>query len=212
MSRTQTPDSTSDADWVTVGPVVLLQVQRQALTGGEPNIYRPEPLLEVERLVVDAHGVSTEVDGAVVLDVHHASHPDGGRFTPDRALSIGFTAHYDAMETRFGDAPLGIAGENVIVRSDRVITQADVAGGLRITHADGTVSVLDRAKVAAPCAMFTRYLRGSPDATVEEIADDRAFLHRGIRGFVLRVDHRGDGITIEPGASVAIRLASDAAD
>ncbi len=195
------------APWRPVGEIVLLQIQRRALTGGRPNVYRPEPLLEVDALAIEPGGVSAEVDGRIELDVHHREHPDGAGFTPDRALSIGFTAHYAAMAERFGSAPIGIAGENVIVASGQVLTQPELAGGIRVEHADGTVTELDRAKVAAPCPMFTRHLRGTPDATIEEIAEDRAFLHRGMRGFVLRLDHRADRVVVRAGDRVSVRAA-----
>ncbi len=193
--------------WTPVGEIVVTQIQRDRLTGGEPNVYRPDPLLPVEQLAVTSAGVLGALDGGWMLDVHHDDHPGGHRFTPDRALSFGFTSHYDAMADRFGAAPPGIAGENVIVSAERIVTQADLAGGIRVSTSGGDV-VFDGPKVAAPCAMFTRYLRGTPDAGFEEIADDRAFLHGGIRGFVMRLDRReGPAVVLRTGDPVAIRPA-----
>jgi hypothetical protein len=118
------------------------------------------------------------------MDAHHAAHPNsraGGR----RALSIGFSGHYDQIAERFGSAPLGCAGENLIVATDRRITVSDLEGVIVVRTADGEV-LLGSARVAAPCREFTSFMLGRPDvAPRDEIAADLAFLDDGMRGYIL---------------------------
>ncbi|MFV1971345.1 MAG: hypothetical protein ACC683_10130, partial [Acidimicrobiia bacterium] len=99
-----------------VGEIVRLQIQRVPVkVRGEG--YLPDKILPVARASVDAWGMLGWHDGAWVVDAHNKAHPSqrgGGR----RPLSIGFTGHYSAMAERFGEAPLGIAGENIIVEGD----------------------------------------------------------------------------------------------
>src|SRR3989304_6150768 len=96
-----------------IGAIVRLQVQRDPLK--ERGVgYDPTGILAVEEAAIGPLGIVGRHEGTWVLDTHHAAHPRsqaGGR----RALSIGFTGHYDRMAKRFGVAPLGCAGENLIV-------------------------------------------------------------------------------------------------
>jgi len=100
---------------------------------------------------------------------------------------MGFSEHYDRMAERFGSAPLGCAGENIIVGSDRRIDLEDLVGTVVIRGEFGGAR-LTGASVAAPCLEFTSFLLGRPDVgSIEEIGDDRAFLHQGRRGYILEV-------------------------
>lgn len=166
-----------------VGTVVLLQVQRSALT--TPTTYDPNPVLEVDQLAVAARGVLGGVNGGWVVDVHSSAHPDGsGR----RPLSIGFTSHYEHMRSRFDAVPDGIAGENILVAADRMFSEAELAGGLIVRSSERPDVVLRAPKVARPCRQFSRFLLGGSDDR-EAISSARSFLEAGVRGFICGTDH-----------------------
>ena len=183
-----------------LGRIERLQIQRRALKAS--GRYDPAPLLQVERAAVGPHGVLGFHEDGWVADVHGACHPQG-RGGGGRAVSVGFTEHYRLMAARFGAVPMGIAGENLIVASDRRVTLDDVAAGLVIEAADGDL-VLHRVRVAAPCVEFTSFLlgRGSVVAPREEIAAHMAALDGGMRGFVAAVDHLATALTVSKGDRV----------
>jgi len=165
-----------------LGPIVRIQVQRNPVKS-EGKGYDPGPILAVEEAVIGPPGLIGRHDHAWLVDAHHATHPasrGGGR----RALSIGFSEHYARMAERFRSAPLGCAGENLIVETDRRVILADL-GSVVVRTAEGEVP-LGGARVAAPCREFTSFLLGRPDVALrEEIADDLAFLEDGMRGYIL---------------------------
>ena len=174
------------ADWEPLGLVALIQLQREPLKA--TGVYDPSPLLVVERATVSPGGLLGWHGSAWVVDAHHSAHPrsrGGGR----RALSVGFTGHYRRMEEHFGSAPIGIAGENVIVDAGPVRHGA-IAGGLLVRPADRPAFVLRAPRVASPCVEFTSYLLGSADVLpLDDIRADIDFLDQGTRGFIVSLDH-----------------------
>jgi hypothetical protein len=118
-------------------------------------------------------------------------------------ISLGFTAHYAAMRDCFGEhLSNGIAGENILIETDRAFAEADLAAGIVIAGDDGARLELGAIIVAAPCVEFTRFaLRfpdGSrPDATVTEAL---RFLDDGRRGFYAAA--RGAGGVVKVGDAV----------
>ena len=170
-----------------LGAISKLQIQLERLVRGvrPDRIYTPEPLVEVDAMVLSPYGAVAKIDGAWVLSVHHAAHPANSRPNPDRMLSIGFTSHYDLMRARFGDAPPGIGGEYIIVETDTVVTEEDLAGGVAIGRPDGRDVKLKGAKVAKPCVPFTRFLMGDSRADLDSVRPHREFLDNGMRGFVM---------------------------
>lgn len=186
-----------------LGSIVRLQVQRDPLK--EKGVaYRPDAILAVEEASLDLQGMVGRHDGAWVVDAHHSAHPrarGGGR----RALSMGFAGHYDLMAERFGAADLGCAGENIIVDTAGRITVTDLAGEVVIQTADGEV-VVTGARVAAPCAEFTSWIKGLDHVVPKlEQADDIEFLDDGTRGFILDVSHLDRPVTIRVGDRVVVR-------
>ena len=168
-----------------VGEIVRLQIQRSSLkTGEKPNRrYDPAPLLAVERLAVTPDGVLGQSNGgAWLVDVHHRSHPQTKNEDGLHGVSVGFTAHYEAMRARFGAhvAP-GCAGENLLA----------VAGGIAVVDADGRELVrLDVLQVAHPCRPFTGWaLGGTVEAQV--LKEHLQFLDDGMRGFYCRATGSG---------------------
>jgi len=189
-----------------LGPIVRLQVQRSGLKNPAPTgaahhrQFDPAPLLEVPALLLTPDGVFGLPDGQQpVVDVHNTAHLDT-RNAVINGVSIGFTAHYAAIADRFGDhLDLGVAGENVIVRTDGMVDEAAVAGGLAIKTAEGAVVPLTAVQVAEPCVEFTRYaLRlGASDPSNEHVTDGLRFLRHGMRGFY--ATYAGDEVVVRPG-------------
>lgn len=186
-----------------IGTVVHLQIQRERLiqAHGDRKIYRTEPLQGVGEMLLTLRGVLGRVDDGWMLDRHHDDHPTNPNAHPERALSIGFTSHYAAMAERFGRAPLGVAGENLIVETDDMVLPESVAGGFEIRTPSGTV-VLPEAAIAEPCVHFTRFLLGRPDAPLEDVKEPRSFLRNGMRGYVMALEHLEMPVVIRTGAEV----------
>jgi MOSC domain-containing protein YiiM len=183
-----------------IGEIVRLQVQRIPIKAKGEG-YDPAGIQEVERAAVDAWGMVGWRDDAWIVDVHHKAHP-AGRGGGRRPLSIGFTAHYDAMAERFETVPLGVAGENIIVDGP-ALTLEDLGEGLVIIGADGTELLLERPRVAAPCLEFTSFMLGLDHvAPLEEIEDPLNDLHDGRRGFIVAADHASGPVEIVVGDRV----------
>ena len=178
-----------------VGKIVRLQIQRSSLkTGEKPNRrYDPAPLLTVERLAVSPDGVLGQSDGgAWLVDVHHRSHPQTKNEDGLHGVSVGFTAHYEAMRQRFGDhVTPGCAGENLLAVADRRLSYEELAGGIAVVDADGRDVVrLDVLQVAHPCRPFTGWaLGGMVEAQV--LKEHLQFLDDGMRGFYCRATGKG---------------------
>ena len=185
-----------------LGSIVLLQVQRERLSGDHG--YDPSPILGIEEGSLDAHGLIGHHDGGWLIDVHHRDHPHS-RGRGRRPLSIGFTGHYDAMAERFGRAELGCAGENMIVEFAGRIRPEDLAGEIVVHTSDGEV-VLRNARVAAPCAEFTSWIKGLGEVVPKkDQPEDAAFLDGGTRGYILDVSHLEQPVTIRVGDRVSVR-------
>ena len=183
-----------------IGQIVRLQVQKVPIkVKGEG--YLPEEILSVESATVDAWGMLGFDNGVWVVDAHHRSHPSG-RGGGRRPLSVGFTGHYERMRARFGSAPVGIAGENIIVDGPPLGLE-DLTSGLVIRTTDGDEIPLDRPRVAAPCVEFTSFMLGLDHvASLEEIEDPLADLHDGRRGFIVAADHTPKPLKVAVGDMV----------
>jgi len=172
-----------------IGPIVRLQVQVASLKVGKLRWrhYDPEGLRCVPSLEINDGGVQGWTAGEEPLaDVHHRDHPASKNRGGENGISVGFTSRYDAMRRRFGDHLTdGIAGENILVATDTLLTEADLAAGLVIATADGREIHLKDAFPAAPCVEFSRYaLRFPEDARPDEtVTEALRFLSDGMRGF-----------------------------
>ena len=188
-----------------VGQIVRLQVQESSLKAGERprRWYDPVPIRAVPILTLDATGVTgREADGLVVSDVHNVMHP-ASKHRGENGISVGFTSHYAAMRARFGDHLTdGIAGENILVATDRTFTEPDFAAGIQIEATDGALVRLEEVIGAEPCVEFSRYaLRYPMDAPSDRaVTDALNFLREGTRGFYMT--HRGTPVTVAVGAGV----------
>ena len=169
-----------------IGAIARLQIQVNPLTAS--GVYEPQHLVSVERASLSAAGMLGWDGRAWVVDAHHTAHPrsrGGGR----RALSVGFSGHYEAMTARFGAAPVGIAGENVVVEGPP-LRHPEIRGGLLLRRTDGTEIELRGPRVASPCAEFTSFLMGFDGPRPrDEIAAELSFLDAGTRGYIVDVGH-----------------------
>ena len=189
------------ADWRPVGRVVRLQVQKDLLVRER---YDPSGIMSVDRLSLTASGALAPANGGWVVDSHHRDFPGRRHWNADRALSVGFTSHYEAMKARFGAAPYGCAGENVTVDADHLISKDELAGGLAI-EGDGRRLELAGLKIAQPCVPFTEFLMARPDAPTGLVAEQRDFLRDGMRGFVAGLGHLDEPTEIQLGDEVLLR-------
>ncbi|MCY3580644.1 MAG: hypothetical protein OXH33_08840 [bacterium] len=191
-------------NWEKVGEVIKMQVHRKPLlANGE---YRLDPLAEVSALRLTSAGTIGFDGVSWVLDSHHRHHPSFKASHRTRALSVGFSSHYEDIWSRFTPIPLGAGGENLIVSGERVITESDLTGGIRIgpNGSEGSSVTLSGAKVAEPCVPFTRLVTGRTEAAPDEIAADRECLRQGIRGYVMPLDEV-EMFEVVPGTPVFIR-------
>lgn len=181
-----------------LGNIAMLQVHGNRVK--HRDRFDPTSLIEVETASLSSDGMLGWAGSGWVVDVHHAAWPEPG---PRRPLSMGFTSHYNKMENRFGKASLGVAGENIIVASDEVVSLADLGQRVVISAENGEEIQLVRPKVAKPCLPFTSFMLGLPSVGIrEEIVGHLRFLDDGTRGFVFGVDEIGDPVRIRVGDEV----------
>jgi hypothetical protein len=166
-----------------IGRVARLQVQRSSLKVGprEARAYDPGPIMPVPAMRVGPDGAFGLVEGSEpFVDVHNRQHP-ASKNRDANGLSVGFTSHYLAMRARFGAHLVdGIAGENVLVETERDYRADDLAGTLLIGQAR-----LGQIQSAEPCEPFSRFalagrLEGPTDPRLVEAL---RFLRHGTRGY-----------------------------
>ncbi len=190
------------AEWRAIGEVVRLQIQQEPLKAS--GAYQPRHLLSVERAMVGPEGMLGHGGDAWVVDAHHAAHPRA-RGGGNRALSVGFTGHYAAMNDRFGSVAYGVAGENVIVAGPP-LRMGDLSGVLLVRRPDGEEYELRTPRPAAPCREFTSYLlRSLHVLDRSELQDEFEFLDEGTRGYIVDVSHLGELHEIALGDTVLAR-------
>lgn len=143
-------------------------------------------------------------EGVRVDDVHHRDHPHT-KYRGENGISVGFTAHYAAMRARFGEHLVdGIAGENILVTSSRMIGLGDLSRGLLICRGGALVARLHAMVVAEPCLPFSRFALGGVDDGRSESLTKAAliFLREGRRGYYASylgypaIVHEGDEILL----------------
>ena len=191
----------------TIGTITRLQIQRGSLKRGEKptRVYDPTPLLSVPALNVTpegALGASPDGADAWIVDVHHRAHPYTKNEDGLHGISLGFTAHYDAMRHHFGGTlEVGCAGENIIATSERRFGYDELAGGVAILAPDGSQRVrLKVLQVAHPCRPFTGWALGK-QVEPEELKKHLQFLDGGMRGFYCVGEGTG---TVSLGDHIAI--------
>ena len=189
-------------DAVKIGDIVALQVQRDRIKIKGVG-YLPHLIQRVDEAALSGGGMIGHHEDGWLIDVHHPFHPKG-KAKAYRAVSFGFTSHYQAMREHFGEVPDFIAGENVIVDTDDMVHLEDLTPGVFIRTADADIEMSDIA-VAEPCREFTSHLLGLAEpAERRDIEPHIEFLTQGMRGFVAGVD--GGPFTVKVGDEVWRRL------
>lgn len=171
-----------------LGTIIRLQYQRGHLkVPGVDRRYRqydPANIVTTDELRFTPDGPETGPVDAPVFDVHHRLHPDS-RNRGDNGVSINLTGHYHLMRERLGERITeGVAGENILIEHEGVLTEADLAGGLAV-ETRGGLALIDEIIVATPCVEFSRYALDYPADQPPNrlVADTVAFLNDGVRGF-----------------------------
>ncbi len=172
-----------------IGRIKQVQIQRSSLKPGErlKRYYDPSPLLVVESLELTPDGVfGITIHGKRVMDVHHIDHPTSHNHNGINGVSLGFTSHYKAMRTQFGEHIVdGCAGENILIETDTIIKLPDLESRVAIQSEEtGELVYLTNLKVAAPCVEFSQYAanHGLPLAA-KPLKAALQFLDHGLRGF-----------------------------
>jgi len=187
-----------------IGHIIRLQAQTSPLKLGQKpyRVYDPAPIRATPAMRLTREGVFGLDDGQTFMDVHHARHPHSRRRGETNAISFNFTAHYRRMRDRYGPHLTdGVAGEGILIESDRIWTEDELQPGLVIVTRSGQEVRLDHIVVAAPCAPFSRFaLALDAHAPPEMIKETLQFLDGGARGFLAQLD--GDEAEIRVGDSV----------
>jgi hypothetical protein len=183
-----------------IGRIKGLQVQPTSLKVGQKpyKYYDPSPLLIVDHLLVSTKGaIGIMADGSQVIDVHHMDHPESHNIDGINGLSIGFTSHYEAMRSKFGQHIAdGCAGENILVEAEREYMLGELRRGMAIQSPDtGQVVHLTDIVVAAPCVEFSHYAANSGEPLPNrELRTTLQFLDEGMRGFYASATNSEDQI------------------
>lgn len=193
-----------------IGRIKRLQIQRSTLKPGERlhRYYNPAPILGVPRLLLSPRGVIALTENRQeIMDLHHADHPMTHNSKGKNGVSIGFTTHYQAMRAQYGEHLVdGIAGENILVETDRAFALADLGQRVVIENQQtGQRVYLYDFKVAAPCVEFTHYaVNHGLSLPAAELKAALQFLDGGRRGFYARITEQDTPIVIQSGDRVYI--------
>ncbi len=201
-SRDAMPAESSDLELI--GPIARLQVQTRSLKRGERprSWYDPAAIRSLNAVRIDARGVVgiDDATGDDIGDVHHRDHP-ASKHRGENGVSLGFTSHYERMRDRFGDhLHDGIAGENIVVETTRIVGNLDLDHGVVIVTGDGPV-LMGSAGIAKPCVEFSKFCaRYAPEQLADGIITETLqFLYDGTRGFYVTCEQ-------EPPRSLRVRI------
>ena len=193
-----------------IGAVKLVQLQPSGLIIETPSgyFYDASRRVEVDQLLITSKGIeATTPGGKHVLDIHHMDHPNK-EYDDDDLVCIGFTSHYNAMRTHFGDHMVdGIAGENIIIDFDQEVWPEDLGQRIAIENAEtGQLALLDMESFAAPCQEFSHFAAQSQDEKLpaDELKSILQFLGNGRRGFLLVLSKDQGEVTVKPGDKVFV--------
>ncbi len=193
-----------------LGHVKLTQVQPAGLIieTSSGSTYDASRRVEVSRLLITPQGIeATTPDGERVLDIHHTAHPQT-RYLGDDDVSIGFTSHYGAMRSRFGEHLLdGIAGENIIVECEDEIWLEDLGQQIAIVNPDTRrKTLLDVKSFAAPCEEFCHFAARSQHERLpsDKLKATLQFMGNGRRGFLFVLSDGQVSAEVQPGDRVVV--------
>ena len=193
-----------------LGQVKLVQVQPAGLIIDTPSgyFYDASRLVKVDRLYITSLGIEANTaEGEHVLDIHHIDHPNKA-YDNDDLVSIGFTSHYQAMRTHFGEHMVdGIAGENIIIEYEQEVWLEDLGQQIAIESADsGRLARLDVVSFAAPCEEFSHFAARSQQKRLPaaKLKSTLQFLGNGRRGFLLVFSDDQEPATVRSGDRVFV--------
>ena len=189
-----------------IGTVKFVQIQQSALKiqrdDGKRD-YDPAAIVPLARIQLTAAGIVglTDANGKM-LDVHHVRHPHS-RYRGDNSISMGFTSHYEKMRVEIGHHIRdGIAGENIIVSSSRIIRPHELGTRVAIrSSADGSITVLHAIMPIPPCEPFSQFLCAKA-LSPQETKSTLQFLSGGMRGYYMELETAAPGIIIQTGDAV----------
>jgi hypothetical protein len=198
------------ANYQELGTVKLVQVQPNGLIVKTPSgyTYDASRLVRVARLRITQLGIeATTPNGEYVLDIHHIKHPKKAYDNND-LVSIGFTAHYQAMRDRFGEHMVdGIAGENIIIDYEHEVWPEDLGEQLIIEEGEtGRKVQYDVVQFAPPCEEFSHFAADSQDRRLPpaKLKSTLQFLGNGRRGYLLVLSPSQEAASVQPGDRVFI--------
>jgi hypothetical protein len=193
-----------------LGRIKQVQVQRSSLKVKSSNFkyYDPTPLLVVESIELTPNGVfGITTNGKRVIDVHHRNHPTSHNRHRTNGVSLGFTSHYQAMRSQFGEHIVdGCAGENILIERDGIIALADLGSNIAIQSEEtGQFVYLTKFKIAAPCVEFSQFAanHGMPLAAAP-LKATLQFLNHGRRGFYATAQEQKTPVLVSAGDRVFV--------
>lgn len=196
------------------GEVSLVQLQPNGLIIDAPepspirSFYDAGRRVVVNRLEISPRGIEADlVSGERVMDIHHLDHPDKA-YDDDDLVCIGFTAHYAAMRSEFGEHMVdGIAGENILIDHPDEVWLENLGERLGIQdQVTGEVAEFEMVGVAEPCVEFSRFCAQRPLEKMpgRRLGEILRFLGRGRRGYLLVLSGSIDTVTVRPGDKVFV--------
>ena len=188
-----------------IGVVKFVQIQRSPLKQGEnPNrYYDPAGLMRVDGLkLTDAGALGMNGDGMAIVDIHHKGHPET-RHKDGNGISFGLTANYAIMREKFGDHITdGIAGENIIIESQRTLSPDDMGRQVALSdQSSGQTFLFTLTRVVKPCKEYSSFCMGS-SLSGDALKETLQFLDNGRRGYFLRLKDPQQHPTIGEGCRV----------
>lgn len=169
-----------------IGTVAFVQIQQDRLKEGQqPNrVYRPNPLLRVQRLLLTKEGITgVTAEGEGLIDVHNTRHPRS-RNRVENSISLGFLQHYAELRDRFGAHMVdGVGGENILVNAEVDVTPDMLPQRLFIHNkADDNLIELVGVAPAPPCAEYSAF-SARKTLSAPELKQTLQFLDHGRRGY-----------------------------
>jgi len=193
-----------------LGHVKLTQVQPVGLIieTSSGSTYDASRRVEVSHLLITPQGIeATAPGGERVLDIHHTAHPHT-RYLGDDDVSIGFTSHYGAMRSRFGEHLVdGIAGENIIVECEDEIWLEDLGQQIAIVNPETSrKTLLDVKNFSSPCEEFCHFATQFQHERLpsDELKATLQFMGSGRRGFLFVLSDGQGSAEVQQGDRVVV--------
>lgn len=190
-----------------IGTIKFVQIQQSSLKedcADGSRQYNPAPLLKVPEIEISADGaIGVTSPNNTIIDVHNARHPNS-RNSGKNPISIGFTSHYTAMRSRFGNHLVdGIAGEGIIVETSELMRPETVGSKLMIqtTDDDELIHLVDVIP-APPCEPFSRFAANKA-LNPQEMKATLQFLNQGMRGYYMKL-HKPERVRVKSGDKLFI--------